>query len=223
MTGPVAGVDGVPGGWVIAVVRPDGSVDWRIAENAESVLAQTRDCVAVGVDIPMGLSDRHIRDCDRVARLRLGNARSSVFFAPVRAVLDGTSHAHANAISRAVTGSGISVQLWSILHKIRDWDAHDEGDRVVEVHPEVSFRALAPDVAFVSKKTALGLGQRIAALLPFVDAARALTTAPARAGADDALDALVAAWSARRWSARQAEIIGGEPDPVTKRPMRVIV
>ena len=71
---------------------------------------------------------------------------------------------------------------------------------VVEVHPEVSLRTLAPDVGFAPKKTARGAGQRIAALGRWIDVAAALGDLPAGARLDDVLDALAAAWSAQRWS-----------------------
>ncbi|PPK69022.1 DUF429 domain-containing protein [Actinokineospora auranticolor] len=221
----VAGVDGMPGGWVVATVRPDRSVQWASARTAAEVVDLTAECAAVGVDIPMGLSDKGLRACDIEARLRLGNARASVFYAPVRAVLSATTYSQACDISAAWTTMGhrISKQTWAILPRIRDWDALRADDRVVEVHPEVSFRALAPEVEFASKRTAIGLGQRVAALRGFVDAAGAMTGAPAPAGPDDAMDALVAAWSATRWSDRTAEVLGGEPDPSTGQPMRMVV
>ncbi len=48
-------------------------------------------------------------------------------------------------------------------------------------------------------------------------------TAPVPAAPDGALNALVAAWSARRWAGGAAEVLGGEADPSTGRPMRMIV
>jgi predicted RNase H-like nuclease len=93
---------------------------------------------------------------------------------------------------------------------------------VVEVHPEVSLRTLAPDVAFAPKKTARGAGQRIAALGRWLDVARSLGDLPAGARLDDVLDALAAAWSAHRWAAGTAEVLGEEVDD-RGRPMRVVV
>ena len=56
-------------------------------------------------------------------------------------------------------GPAISLQTFHIGPKIRDWDAvRALPGRLVEVHPEVSLRALAPDVAFAPKKTARASG-----------------------------------------------------------------
>ncbi|MBC8092024.1 MAG: DUF429 domain-containing protein, partial [Pseudonocardia sp.] len=50
----VAGVDGVPGGWVLARVS-GGCVQWSVCTSAAAVLELTAGCAAVGVDIPLGL------------------------------------------------------------------------------------------------------------------------------------------------------------------------
>ncbi|MFP5072041.1 DUF429 domain-containing protein, partial [Pseudonocardia nantongensis] len=79
---------------------------------------------------------------------------------------------------------------------------------VVEAHPELSFRTLAPDVGFANKKTARGAGQRIAALTRWVDPATALGDLPAGTRLDDVLDALVTAWTAARVARGEAEFLG---------------
>jgi predicted RNase H-like nuclease len=220
---PVAGVDGVPGGWVVAQVAA-GSVAWSVERSAEAVLAATRGCAAVGVDIPLGLpSGAARRACDVACARRLGRARASVFPAPPRAVLAATTPEEARAVARSLTGRAISLQTFHIGPKIREWDAVAAlPAAVVEVHPEVSLRALAPDVGFAPKKTTRGAGQRIAALGRWLDVAAALGDLPASARLDDALDALAAAWSAQRWAAGTAEVLGPEVDD-RGRPMRVVV
>jgi predicted RNase H-like nuclease len=222
-TPPVAGVDGVPGGWVAVRVSP-GRVDWAVVPTAAEVLAVTADCAAVGVDIPLGLPvGRERRACDVLTAARLGRARSSVFPAPPREVLAAATYAEACAVARRLTGRAISVQTFHIGPKVRDWDGLPAlPDRVVEVHPELSLRTLAPGVAFAPKRTARGAGQRIAALARWVDPALALADLPAGVRLDDVLDALAAAWSAARWAAGSAEVIGDERDG-RGRPMRVVV
>ncbi|WP_338051692.1 DUF429 domain-containing protein [Pseudonocardia acidicola] len=216
-------MDGVPDGWVVARVRP-GHVDWEVCADAAAVLAATEDCAAVGVDIPIGLpAGRDRRACDVQAALRLGRARSSVFPAPPRAVLAAPSHPEACRVARELTGRAISLQTFHIGRKIREWEALAVlPDRVVEVHPELSVRTLAPDVPFAPKKTARGAGQRIAALTRWVDPAAALVDLPPGARFDDVLDALAASWSAWRWARGVAEVIGDEVD-ARGRPMRVVV
>jgi predicted RNase H-like nuclease len=219
----IAGVDGVPGGWVVARVAA-GGVTWSVVDSAAAVLAGTAGCAAVGVDIPLGLpAGAAPRACDVACASRLGRARSSVFPAPPREVLAAPGYDAACAVARRLTGRAISLQTFHIGPKIRDWDAVATlPERVVEVHPEVSLRTLAPDVDFAPKKTARGAGQRIAALSRWVDAAAALGDLPAGARLDDVLDALAAAWSAARWAARTAEVLGAEVDDRGRR-MCVVV
>jgi predicted RNase H-like nuclease len=220
---PVAGVDGVPDGWVTVRVAAD-SVAWAVVASAAEVLTSTADCAAVGVDIPLGLPDGpRRRACDVQTAARLGPARSSVFPAPPRAVLAAPTYAEACVVARRLTGRAISVQTFQIGSKIREWDELPAlPNRVVEVHPELSLRTMAPDVRFAPKKSARGAGQRIAALARWVDPARALADLPVGARLDDVLDALAVAWSAARWAAGAAEVIGEERDG-RGRSMRVVV
>ena len=221
-------MDGVPGGWVVASVTA-GRVAWSVVDSAEAVLDVTAGCHAVGVDIPLGLPTGAVpRACDVACARRLGRARSSVFPAPPREVLAALTPEAARAVARQLTGRAVSLQTFHIGPKICEWDAINElPDGVVEVHPEVSLRALAPGLAFASKKTARGAGQRIAALSRWVDPAVALGDLPAGARLDDVLDALAAAWSAQRWAGGTAEVLGpGSGDPQLDdrgRPMRVVV
>ena len=215
-------MDGVPGGWVLVRLEP-GAVTWSVQPDAAAVLAATRDCLAVGVDIPLGLpAGAGRRACDEATARALGRARSSVFPAPPREVLVAPSHAEACAVARRLTGRAISLQTFHIGPKIREWDALELPSHVVEVHPEVSLRTLAPDVGFAPKKTARGAGQRIAALARWLDVGEALGDLPSGARLDDVLDALAAAWSAQRWAAGTAEVLGEEVDD-RGRPVRVVV
>jgi predicted RNase H-like nuclease len=212
---------------VVAVLRDTAAgwtVGWTVARDAAGVLAATAGCAAVGVDVPLGLPTGPARrPCDVASARRLGRARSSVFPAPPRAVLAAPDYDAACAVARRLTGRSISLQTFHIGPKIRDWDALATlPEHVVEVHPEVSLRTLAPDVGFGPKKTARGAGQRIAALSRWVDPAAALGDLPAGARLDDVLDALAAAWSAARWAAGTAEVLGAEVDDHGRR-MRVVV
>jgi predicted RNase H-like nuclease len=216
-------VDGAPGGWIVVRVGP-GRVGWSVQPDAAAVLAATTGCVAVGVDIPLGLpAGPRRRACDEETAQALGPARSSVFPAPPRAVLTAASHAEACVIARQLTGRGISLQSFHIGPKVLDWDSLGERPATVfEVHPELAFRRLEPNVTFGSKKTARGAGQRIAALAGWVSPALALAELPLGARLDDALDALAAAWSAQRWARGEAEVLGLEHDD-RGRPMCVVV
>ena len=215
-------MDGVPGGWVVAVLAP-GRIRWSVQPGAAAVLEATAGCIAVGVDIPLGLpAGSARRACDVVAAARLERDRAAVFPAPPREVLSAGSYAEACAIAHRLTGRRISLQTFHLIAKIAEWDAVARPAHVVEVHPELAFRALAPGTAFARKKTTRGAGQRIAALSRWADPATALADLPTGARIDDVLDALAAAWSAARWARGAAEVLGAERDD-RGRPMHVVV
>lgn len=109
---PVAGVDGCPYGWVVAVLDP-GGLRWHVEDSAHRVLEVTAGCGAVAVDIPMDLPDAGRRACDLQAKVRLGAARSSVFPAPLRSMLAAGTYDEACAIGRRADGHAISRQTWA--------------------------------------------------------------------------------------------------------------
>jgi predicted RNase H-like nuclease len=205
----VAGVDGCRRGWVAAVGRVDGreapivSVVSSFGELVASV--ERGDLVAVAVDIPVGLPEQGPRRCDVEARQRVGPRRSSVFPAPVRAVLGCATWEEANSRSRAVDGRGLAHQVFNLLPKIGEVDGllspvHQA--RVVEAHPELCFASIAGEPLLHAKRTATGKAARIA-LVGFVPA-----PLPG-AAADDVLDAHAALWTARRVAAGDEERLGG--------------
>ena len=212
----VLGVDGCPGGWVVAEVT-GLTVRWHLLADADAVLALA-DGAPVGLDMPVGLAEDAARACDVEARRWLGRAGSSVFPAPVRAVLDAPDHPSASAASRAARGVGLSIQSWYLVPKIVQWDcaltAPGVRADVAEVHPEIAFRLLAGRPDLPSKKTADGRRARCDALRPWLPDVDALVAeAPRPARPDDALDALVCAWSARRVATGEALVLG---DPAAR-------
>ncbi|WP_261327418.1 DUF429 domain-containing protein [Modestobacter marinus] len=217
----VLGVDGWRGAWVGA--RLDGRrVTLLVLPDATAVLAEP-DVEVVSIDMPIGLSDDGARECDVLARRRLARAGSSVFPAPVRPVLSAGSYAEACEVARTASGRALSVQAWNLVPAVRSLDAAlgvPPDDRVVEVHPELAFRALDPRVA-APKATARGLAQRVRALEPVMDVLDALADAPERVPAADALDACAAAWSAQRLAEGRAECLGNGSTDRLGRPMRI--
>ncbi|MGA9872614.1 MAG: DUF429 domain-containing protein [Rhodococcus sp. (in: high G+C Gram-positive bacteria)] len=211
----VAGVDGAKGEWVVATF--DGvRVEWTVAADVESVLALTGHCAAVGVDMPLSLPTVGYRVSEVEAKAFLGSARSSIFHTPVRAVLGAETYEDACAISREVTGKAISKQTWFLLPGVRSWqEAEFDADRIVEVHPECSFRSMTPTTSFASKKSGRGAGQRMAALSTWIrprNLADGLAALPAGPALDDALDAAAAAWSAWRFLLGEHRTFGTADD-----------
>jgi predicted RNase H-like nuclease len=217
----VLGVDGWRGAWVGALL--DGrSVTLLALPDIAAVLA-VPDVELIAIDMPIGLSDDGPRACDIAARRLLGPARSSVFPAPLRAVLGCANYADACAVSRTASGKALSVQAWNLVPAIRALDAALDDvppGHVLEVHPELAFRAL-DDRVEAPKASARGLAQRVRALQPAMDVLDALSAAPSGVPAVDALDACAAAWSARRLADGVGECVGDGAIDNRGRPMRI--
>lgn len=221
----VAGVDGAGGAWVVARLR-GRDLQLSVSRSVDDVLASTADCVVVGVDMPLSVPEDGYRTGEVALRSFLGSARSSLFFTPVRDAVESETWEQACVVSRARTGKAISKQSWYLTAYIREWGAAALDDRVIEVHPESSFRALATTTEFTSKKRARGIAQRLSALSAVVDPA---TIVAATAGLDDGpaiddvLDAVAAAWSARRWAAGTARVFGSGAADSRGHPDRIVV
>jgi predicted RNase H-like nuclease len=192
-----------------------------------AAVLEVPDVDVVAIDMPIGLSENGVRACDVAARRRLQRvgAGSSVFPTPVRAVLATDDYAEARALSRAATNPprALSAQAFQLVKAIRALD-HALGTPprtdVYEVHPEMAFRALDPDLRD-PKGTARGTVRRLAALRRVMDVDAALLDAPRRVPMIDALDACAAAWSAGRIAAGTAEYVGDDGRDSLGRPMRI--
>jgi predicted RNase H-like nuclease len=229
----VAGVDGCRGGWVIVErTVAGGEVSVRVEPQIRTVLHDER-LVVVGIDIPIGLLDRAQpggRECDRRARKFLGGARaSSVFSPPVRAVLGASGYEDAKERSRRSSEHEIALsqQCFAIVAKIAEVDqlmTPGLQQRVVEVHPEVSFATLNGDRSIaLPKQRSAGRAARAALLAQALGIDVLALVAQHRSRdvqADDILDAMVACWTADRVLARQALRFPEDP-PVDSRGLRM--
>jgi len=222
----VAGVDGCKNGWLVVVVQWYHGAELgraQVVATFQQVINITSSCHAVAVDMPIGLPDRIARGgraADREARRLLhASRRSSVFPVPPRAVLDAGSFQDAVKVAQksSDSGSGISRQTYAILPKIREVDAvltPELQERVVEVHPELSFRAINDETPLnFSKKSARGMLSRLA-LLRVAGLTEVFEQSCVFVGGnaayDDVLDACAVAWTARRVAQKMAFRI---PDP----------
>ncbi|HEX8298274.1 MAG TPA: DUF429 domain-containing protein [Rubricoccaceae bacterium] len=211
----LGGVDGCRAGWVVAT--DDGE---RLAVFVVPTFQDVLTCVSdlVAVDIPIGLPEAGPRDADRLAR-RASGRPSSVFPVPVRGVLALATHAEASARHRAIDGRGMTRQAFGILPKIAEVAAVLRADlaaarRTFEVHPEVTFAALAGAPLAHAKKTREGRAERLALLAGvFGDAPERLAPPLPRSAVapDDVLDAFAALWTARRIAAGVARSLPETP------------
>jgi predicted RNase H-like nuclease len=195
----VAGVDLAKGGLAVAVLEGDRVVEaYRCETFADALLV---DAEVVAVDVPIGIPEDGVRPADEAARRFVGPRASSVFSTPVRSVLEAATYADARETATARTGKSLSAQSYALGRRILELDAYAHGDeRVIEVHPEVSFRELARR-PLQSKHTSHGLAERRALL---EEAGIELPRAAPRLAEPDLLDATVAAWSAARYARGEA-------------------
>ena len=158
----------------------------------------------VAVDMPIGLPAVGRRACDALARSMLGPRRASVFPVPVRSALAATSFADV---------TGLSIQGWNLVPKIREVDACWE-PRVFECSPELSFAVAAGAPMAHPKRTPEGRAERLAVL-------GEVTTAARGAAGHDVLDAHACLLTARRIAAGTALELGDGAVDDLGRPMRV--
>jgi predicted RNase H-like nuclease len=209
----VLGVDAFSKGWVAVRLDAGGLFEAAFAApTMVDVLLQADDVDVVAVDIPLGYPAALRRQADASARRFIGPMRSSVFETPPAAVWQAVDYAAAAKLSRELVGRGLTQQAWALRVKVLDADDawRSAPERVYEVHPEVSFCALARRHIATRKATWAGMRERLD-LLASVDIELPSDMGTAGvAGVDDVLDAGVAAWTARRIARGEASSL---PDP----------
>jgi predicted RNase H-like nuclease len=216
------GIDGCRAGWV-AAFQLDGEPVLAVVKTLSELSPYLSRETTVMIDMPIGLlHDDSSRQCDALARERLRPYRSSsVFGVPPRAVTRISDYPHANALSRELTGKGLSKQSFYLFPKIReldDWLVNPERQgEWWECHPEVAFAQLNSGVALkASKKSGEGQAERISLLASL----SGVNTALERAREiykrkdllpDDCIDALVCLLTAER-DQHQRILIPATPD-----------
>jgi predicted RNase H-like nuclease len=222
--GEVVGVDGCKAGWVGIVLHQGVFSRAVLAATFPDLLISVPNATVVAVDIPIGLPAT-TRRADLEARRVVGARSSSVFPTPPRAVIEAATYEEANQRSRSLFGRGISQQTFALAKKILEVERcrTDAGTRLYEVHPEVSFWALAGTTLHAGKHSWTGHAERRALL----EAAGIVIPADlGRAGlvaaADDVLDAGVAAWSAQRLARGHGRSLPEPPERDSKgRPIAI--
>lgn len=212
----VLGVDGWTGGWVGVELDAEGFVGSVVGARIDDLVAACPQVRVVGIDIPIGLPDDGPRECDLLGRAALGRRSSTLFSVPIRDALLCPDYQQALAIGRSRTGTGFSRQAWGLRGKILqvdDWYAtgRNAGLTIREVHPELSFAAMAGQVLQESKKTWAGMCRRMSLL---AEQGVAVPDQPGPAAVvpvDDVLDAAAVAWTAWRIASGVAESIPAVP------------
>ena len=198
------GIDGCKAGWMAVAIGPDGVVDARVFTELTAVLAAFAEADAFAVDMPIGLPERGRRRADEEAHRFVGPRRSSVFFAPPRPALL-VPYTEALAVA-----PGLSRQAYGLGAKILEVEPlAGREPRVLEVHPECSFRALAGEPLEHPKTTWAGFRMRVRLLEAAGIAVPELPDLPIL----DTVDAAAAAWSGLRAARGEAGTLPESPSP----------
>lgn len=225
----IVGVDGCKSGW-IAISRDltNGRLEARVLKHIEEI-ESFPDIVAATIDIPIGLTDSGPRTCDQEARKHLPGKTSSVFPAPIRAVLNASSYAEARETSTRIQSKSLSAQAWALIPKIREVDDYLRADKtrqnwLREIHPELVFAAMnGGQPILANKKTPHGQAARAAILrTAYSNEIDALMTRlpEGQYAFDDLYDSLAALWTAERIAKRNAESVPREP-PLDSEGLRM--
>jgi predicted RNase H-like nuclease len=195
----VAGVDGTKKGLVAVVLEGGRFAEDLLISPIDSAFNELHDVYVIAIDVPIGFGPRA---ADAEARKFLAGAASTVFSTPSREVLERPFG----------PGLGVSAQAHALGARILHVTSLAQADdRIHEVHPEVSFRAMNGGRPLrYRKKSAGGAIERIA-LLQRHEIEIAELRETAIAPLDDVLDAAAAAWSAERIAQGIAETLPDSP------------
>ncbi|MDZ7727990.1 MAG: DUF429 domain-containing protein [Dehalococcoidia bacterium] len=220
MSPHVLGLDGYPGGWVVAAIREGELTSVSTAPHLSDVLpADGVACIAIDMPMAFPVGGRP-RPAEAEARSILGRRASSVFPTPSREVLEEPTHAGAIRRARELGLPAPSAQSFALRPKILEAAPLAEADdRLIEVHPELSFHVLKGGALEYAKRTWNGLHERSGLL----EAAGIVVPAhiDASAPADDVLDAAVAALTALRHAQGTSSALPRQPVPGRSRRDRI--
>jgi predicted RNase H-like nuclease len=206
------GVDGAAGGW-LAVLLVDGLFAGAdLQPTLAALIDRYPDADVFAVDIPIGLPVGRMRPADDHAKRFVGGPRAaSVFLTfPNTVLMAGPYEVGRDAARRL--GTGLSKQAYALRDRIGDVAGLAATDkRVVEVHPEVSFRAMKGTPLRFSKHSWSGIAERRALLASVGILLPDDLRGGGRAAPDDVVDAAAAAWSAVRVAEGRSSTLPAEP------------
>ena len=203
------GIDGCKYGWICAQLKNE-AVSLTLFGHINEL--KKVDSQRIFIDIPIGLGDQfNTRTIDFELRKLLSKKRkSSVFTPPTREALDAPTYQLGNQINKSISGKGISIQAWNIGHKIKEVNQFLSQNRfyqkkMSESHPELCFELLNNGPLHHSKKTLLGMEERIKIINKYINISFqeikdfAKECKSDKAKMDDIIDAIVLSLSAMRW------------------------
>jgi len=219
----VAGIDVWRKRWV-AVMLCDGRYQEALVEPVLGKLLEVLSAMAViGIDMPLGLTRGTMcREADAEARRFVGPRGSSVFPTYPREVYEAPNYSAAREECLKLTDRSISQQAYALKERLLELDEVDTRQSDVrEVHPEVSFRAMADRPLCWAKTSWNGLHERKRLLLDHGVEIPTEIAKVGNAGAEDLLDAAAAAWSADRIANETAISLPTPPQAANGRQIAI--
>jgi predicted RNase H-like nuclease len=164
------GVDGCRGGWISVTYAGQ----WVLCTHIQDLLLSVPKGNII-IDMPLGLSGGGVsRSVEQEVRPLLGRKASTLFTPPSRIALSAHTYAEACALNKQYQGSGISIQCWNIVPRIRELDELLKNNpqhrgRFYESHPELVFMFLNKrQPLYNTKKTKEGQRERLGILKQYM-------------------------------------------------------
>jgi 8-oxo-dGTP diphosphatase len=216
----VVGVDGCKGGWIVASLKDKHLSVYKYASINEFVEEIPFDVCLIDMIIGLQSKATDIRP-ETEARRELKNRASTMFAAPSRQAVYGSTKEERLAANAKALGKKFTSQTDAIIPKIRELDefmqaSPDMRNKILESHPEVCFGRMNGGVLQSSKHTVEGVQDRVEILseyLPQVTYEWVHEQSKSiKCSADDITDAVCLAIVATM-------IINGESETIPKEPM----
>ena len=201
----LVGIDGCSKGWLLVSGKSQNPLidNVQFSASLSYLLSGFQQSIIV-IDMPIILNiTKYNRECDLEAKKFLGNKRqSTVFLAPSETILECKDYASANELSKNKYGKGISKQAWNLKEKIIEVGSiKQSNNKIIEGHPECSFKMLKKADLESSKKTSFGMFERLKLLkdegLNPIEVGSKLNS-NISVKADDLIDSMILFWTARR-------------------------
>ena len=226
------GIDGCKYGWICAQLKNE-AISLKLIEHIHEV--KNLNSELIFIDIPIGIGDQfNSRTIDFKLRKLLSKKRkSSVFTPPIREALEAPTYQLGNQINKSISGKGISIQAWNIGYKIKEVNQFLSQNRsyqnkMSESHPELCFELLNNGPLHHSKKTLMGMEERINIINSYINISFqeirdfAKFCKSDKAKMDDIIDAVVLSLSAMRWEMNGKRQISQENEKDTlKLPFNI--
>jgi predicted RNase H-like nuclease len=209
--------------WLAVVLRDGRYEDALVEASLDKLVGELTEMAAIGVDMPLGLSTGIVRrEADNLARAFVGPRGNTVFPTYPREVYEAADYDAARETCVKLTKGSISRQAYALGERILELEGMVERHRDIrEVHPEVSFRAMADRHLSWAKTSWNGLHERTELLLEQGVEMPTEITQIGNVGAEDVLDAAAAAWSADRIANRTAKSFPDPPQAANGRQIAI--